>query len=249
MRIRKTLLFNRLILLVIIDFNFITNIASWTIHSKPCLVHTLTLLKNSNSDSSDESPRYRSIAEVVGGLHGGKYQFDGGLSIGYGSLDPSFSGQGSCNEFDTLIEDDENDIPSWVQRMQIPANSSTQDYKELLVPSNSNPMDGMVYSVSITIKNDERTWEKFYAKILCTEDESMVDNVDNVPFYVKPRNGYLAPRGGASNACDESKPYPDSATLRVFHNNNAETLLNNQQWWLVVGTEEEKWYYKLQLGE
>ena len=50
---------------------------------------------------------------------------------------------------------------------------------------------------------------------------SLVELENVVPLVVRPRSGSLAPRGGASNACDASNPYSDSATIqsrsRLFH--------------------------------
>lgn len=65
-------------------------------------------------------------------------------------------------------------------------------------------------------------------------------------FMVKPSSGDLAPRGGASNACDASQPYSDSATLQVIH--NEKQVEHGEDYWLVVGTEEEQRSYRLKLS-
>merc|ERR550539_367683 len=139
-----------------------------------------------------------------------------------------------------------------------PPFAPVKEFETLIVPSNANPMDGMTYSATITIRNDERTWEKFYAKIMIQKREDgedgtrYTDNEQNdqqiFPFNVRPSSGDLAPRGGASNACDEMNPYSDSATIQIIHNpyNNINST-PGCEWWLLVGTEEEKWFYKLKL--
>ena len=210
----------------------------------------LNLSQENSQDERNNTP-YRSIGEVVGGLHGGKYQFDSFANPAAAAYynEQSFGGQGST----TCYEDnnEETERPNWFQQMR-PPSTLGGEVETLTVPSNANPMDGMIYSTTITIKNDERTWEKFYAKIMMQEGETRVDNEQNdqqsFPFYVRPSSGDLAPRGGGSNACDEMNPYSDSATLRIIHNpKNDINSTPGCQWWLLVGTEEEKWFYKVQL--
>ena len=200
------------------------------------------------SSSNDE---YRSISDVVGGLHGGKYQFNDNRGIqSFG--DDVFSGYGSRNS----CNDDEEELvelPNWAIKME-PDESvlAGQEAGIITVPSNSNPMDGMTYSSSVVIQTQERTWEKFYVKIMArrNSDDTFVQLENGCPINVKPRSGSLAPRGGASNACDASKPYYDSATIQVIHDNNVEcSTINIDELWLVAGTEEEKWSYKLILDE
>lgn len=222
--------------------------------------HELLALSLSNNNSDETETEYRSIGEVVGGLHGGKYQFTGGG--GGSSFESSFGGEGSCGENDNNEEESDEEMPNWARKMLPPSTSESSlsllDVETLNIPSNANPMDGMTYSTTISIKNEERTWEKFYAKIIFCQgdgDQCSISDSDSVrkPFYVKPKNGFLAPRGGASNACDASNPYSDSAKLHIIHNSNETVDLPPQgsqgQWWLVAGTEEEKWYYKLALED
>ena len=57
----------------------------------------------------------------------------------------------------------------------------------------------------VRISNPDISWEPFHARI--TEPASGV--------RVAPAAGILAPRGGANNACDPSKPYPDACDLEV----------------------------------
>lgn len=184
-------------------------------------------LSHTSNDYSEDTP-YRSIGEVVGGLHGGKYQFQG---VG----GPEYVLSGPTTNDD--ISREQQELPKWALRMKPNEGTSI-----LEVPSNANRKNGMIRSASVTIVNDERTWEQFHAKIVCTH----ADNKSDL-FIVRPASGDLAPRGGASNACDESQPYSDSATINVIHNEKEQSI-DVAQYWLVVGTEEEQWSYRLRLS-
>eukprot|EP00533_Pseudo-nitzschia_delicatissima_P002819 CAMPEP_0116088122 /NCGR_PEP_ID=MMETSP0327-20121206/5709_1 /TAXON_ID=44447 /ORGANISM="Pseudo-nitzschia delicatissima, Strain B596" /LENGTH=260 /DNA_ID=CAMNT_0003579197 /DNA_START=93 /DNA_END=875 /DNA_ORIENTATION=+ len=217
--------------------------------NKGCVIPTTFALRSSYKENDGrDTQEYRSIAEVVGGLHGGKYQF-GGAAMG-GIPDTPFSGHGGT-ECQTEIAELDEELPNWAKKLA-PTESQTTSPLVLSVPSNSNPMDGMVYFASISIRNQERTWEKFYAKIMAKRPEGFVE-VDcvssSIGLSVAPRSGSLAPRGGASNACDASKPYSDSATIRITQADTNSGESTGDDLWLVVGTEEEKWAYKLHLVE
>lgn len=112
---------------------------------------------NTNNSNNDQTtPEYRSIADVVGGLHGGKYQFGGGVSGGAFS-DDAFSGHGGSDLPAEPQEQNEDDLPNWAKNMVPKPSSPSEAAAPLLrVPSNSNPMDGMVYFASIDISNQER---------------------------------------------------------------------------------------------
>ena len=65
-------------------------------------------------------------------------------------------------------------------------------------------------------------------------------------FQLSSVRGYLAPRGGASNACDESKPYLDSADIRIeFVGDPQQAAVKDEELLLVVGTEAEVWRWQL----
>ena len=254
-------------------------------HRHPRRCYSSSLLLADNGQESE----YRSIAEVVGGLHGGKYQF-GGDSIG--GVSDAFSGHGGgYGEFGAKAKDEAGEIEellNWAKKL-----APDNDAPLLRVPSNANPMDGMVYFASIDIQNQERTWEKFYAKVMTNQDGSMTMSSGGIPttgrggdfaagaaafvevdaavchLSISPRSGSLAPRGGASNACDASDPYSDTATIRVTQttqtqspdgsivppttkSGESESTSDREResdLWLVVGTEEEQWTYKLDLLE
>ena len=215
---------------------------------------------SSTATNNSNSQEYRSIADVVGGLHGGKYQFGGEAGV-TGISDSAFSGHGGAEfqtEFEEIDEEAETEtdhLPNWAKELA-PKEFQTISPLVLSIPSNSNPMDGMVYFASINIQNQERTWEKFHAKIMA-KDESETGFVDisadasfssTSVLSVAPKTGFLAPRGGASNACDASRPYLDTATIRVTQSGDSNSAGSpRDNLWLVVGTEEEQWAYKLDL--
>ena len=196
--------------------------------------------------SSSENEEYRSISDVVGNLHGGKYQFN---HFGGASSSDAFSGRGSRAQ--NIADEDEAivDLPNWAMKMK-PSEAAVANPQLLYIPSNSNPIDGMKYSASVDIQNEEISWEKFHCKLMVMlENGDFTEADESIKSYVqvKPKNGSLAPRGGASNACDRSKPYSDRATIRITHDSSSSFHTVNDEIWLVLGTEEEKWYYKLVL--
>ena len=202
--------------------------------------------------SSNNNDSYRPIGEVVGGLHGGKYQFND-----YGGFDQStfLTGDRLTRPRSGTVESqkdrDPKDTPNWAHQMQ-PSESALVNPEIISVPTNSDPMDGMIYSASIVIQNQERTWEEFYVKLMRKQGNGefiqMESNSLDEVIIAKPRSGSLAPRGGSSNACDEGKPYSDSVQIKVIQSQSSnDAIEGSEELWLVAGTEEEKWYYQLKL--
>ena len=64
-------------------------------------------------------------------------------------------------------------------------------------------------------------------------------------FQLSSVRGHLAPRGGASNACDASKPYLDSADIRIEFVGDPQQAVVKDEQLLVVGTEAEVWRWQL----
>ncbi len=200
--------------------------------------------KNSMLASTNDNESYRSIADVVGGLHGGKYQFGPGSS----SFDqPNFSGTGSRRGINNPDDEEPEEIPNWVTRMKPLDTDDFHNNADIVsVQSNANKMDGMVHATTVVIQNQERTWEPFYAKVMIRQESGDFVEVERgYQLSVKPRFTHLAPRGGASNACDANKPYSDSVELKVFHQGN--NVDSSTDCWLVAGTEEEKHYYRIEI--
>jgi len=86
---------------------------------------------------------------------------------------------------------------------------------------------------SVVLRNRYKTWEPFFVAL----------HPPDGPWAVEPWQGTLAPRGGANNVCDPSKPYADTQTLavRCCGGEVGDEAL------LVVGTEEEQWTYSLRV--
>jgi hypothetical protein len=182
--------------------------------------------------SSQNAEEERSVGDVVQGLHGGKYQFDSptaGMTFAGEQFADALYGTDACSE----EEYDENEpLPNWALRMMPPTAAGVD---ESLVWSTDEVQ-------TVTIVNQERSWERYYA-ILARQDGSKED----APFAIDhSKTGHLAPRGGASNVCDPSKPYSDTAN--IFIRCLDLDRLRDEHWWLLVGTEEEKWYYRLTLN-
>lgn len=214
-------------------------------------IHSNVALRSSPKDTKDENNKaYRSISDVVGGLHGGKYQFGGPAQIpSYGA--DAFGGVGSMDsntEDDLGYEDDQPmDLPNWALKME-PTDTLDGPLKVLSVPSNSNPMDGMTYFASFVIQNQERTWEPFFVKVFLREPDGTFINVrmdQDFPVVARPKSGVLAPRGGSSDRAEiqvmQDKPSTGSTPTTV---DGLEPL---GEVWIVAGTEEEQWSYQLRL--
>jgi hypothetical protein len=247
--------------------NYFKQFTKWNKFEHSCKTHYLycptgynrcyvssTIFKSSNRESShydnneshlQQGQQQQSIGDVVQNLHGGKYQFDYPMA----SSSLSFIGQqfaqsmyatspdGTANE-QYADEDkfDDNDLPMWVQKLgsTIPTNSfETIDF------SNRD-----IGTISLQIQNEERTWERYYAKILnlsTTEDNTYVKlHTTNFFEIVVGQQGMLAPRGGAGGISDIA-----TIILRRLKPTLETTYWNS--FWLAVGTEEKNWYYQLKL--
>ena len=197
------------------------------------------LLRSSNHESSsdqsiDTTSSSTSIGDITQNLHGGKYQFSetqylaGGSLMGQQFAESLYS---SCNDEESLEEEDE--LPKWALRLQQPDAHDGKQLKGALTFNDS------AKSHTITITNDERSWEKYYAYILPSNVEQS--------FRISPLRGHLAPRGGASNACDASKPYSDSAHVTIEFIGDDHDNIAGEEVLLVVGTEAEIWRYQLSI--
>jgi len=222
------------------------NAASFTIFKTRNMFHS--------NDALNMSDEYRPISDIVGNLHGGKYQFNE-----YGNdvfnpyddhtSDPLYSfTKEEEEEEEEQEEDDESQMPKWAIRMKPPHEIVTNPSSYTILNMSSDIDENRI--VKVTISNHERTWEKFYAKIMYqSKTEPNVYTLDTNSFLkLHPKSGCLAPRGGASNACDARNPYSDSVTLELMCIENVSSLPDDYECiWLVVGTEEEKWYYKINM--
>mmetsp|Transcript_9883 Transcript_9883/g.21380 ORF Transcript_9883/g.21380 Transcript_9883/m.21380 type:complete len:290 (-) Transcript_9883:39-908(-) len=213
--------------------------------------------------SSTSTPSSSSIGDVVQNLHGGKYQFSetqylaGGSVVGRQFAESLYS---SCDndDDDDGNGDDEEELPRWAMRLQDPTTISAAELAA---------MDELKFDIehkmhSIVIKNEERSWERYYAFLLPNNHDDNKNNRKGVVsgssgsgdscFRVSSSTGSLAPRGGASNVCDVTKPYSDSAIISIEWNMGiavegvgGDNDRKNNDWLLVVGTEAQVWRYRL----
>lgn len=199
-------------------------------------------LRNSDHESSDNIiiSSSTSIGDITQNLHGGKYQFSetqylaGSSLMGQQFAESLYS---SCNDEAGSVEEDDEVVPKWALKMQHPDEHEGKQLTGVLTFTDCNK----THTISIT--NDERSWEKYFVYVILPSSSSIVEQ----SFQISPPRGHLAPRGGASNACDASKPYSDSAhiTIELLENNNRPLFGGITL--LVVGTEAEIWRYELNI--
>lgn len=198
------------------------------------------LLRNTNQEpSSDQwietTSSSTSIGDITQNLHGGKYQFSetqylaGGSLMGQQFAESLYS---SCDNEDSLMEE-EDELPKWALKLQQPDEHKGKQLAGTLTFNDSTK------SHTVSITNDERSWEKYYVYVL-------PNNTVQQSFQLSSLRGHLAPRGGASNACDASKPYSDSAhiTIELISEDYATNIAGDEVL-LIVGTEAEIWRYRL----
>lgn len=176
----------------------------------------------------------RSISEVVQGLHGGKYQFaEAGVNLqgqqfaeqGYGS-----SGMDTAKEQQAL---ESEDLPRWAERLRDPSLlPSAENAKELSLTRSID--DNNLITVTISIANDERSWERYYAFAVGPLADSL---------HIEPWVGQLAPR------TNKNPKYSNTATVTVVYVGQSDSGSQDivPGTWIVIGTEAEKWFYKLAL--
>eukprot|EP00978_Attheya_sp_CCMP212_P015399 scaffold39755_cov52-Attheya_sp.AAC.10 len=187
----------------------------------------------------------KTVDDYVLNVHGGKYRFDDpsaiGTAIGRDFAESLYSSStSSATEAEELAAASKFEAwPNWAKRMSF-VTSLPSSVEELKVPAFGQ-------DVSVRIKNDYRTWEPYYAKII-----SLTQNVSEVkehecPFEIVSKvHGKLAPAGGASNLCDENDPYSDFKDI-IIRSVPGTQFSQGHKWCLAVGTEETKWYYRLEL--
>jgi hypothetical protein len=228
---------------------------------KPCLVSSTHKQCQWALASSARFPQQpfddsasSSVGDYVQGVHGGKYQFEdagGATFAGRQFAESLYSSDPDEGVMFNGEMEDIDSIPSWAERMGSSAKLGTLDplqkYPVLVVSSSSSPG-------TITITNDERSWEHYYCKLVqVTSDGTIVD--DSVVWChqqpadcavtVSPAKGHLAPRGGSSNLCDPRKPYSDSAQIQIQLKSSEITTGNHHL--LLIGTEAETWPYWIQV--
>lgn len=177
----------------------------------------------------------RSIGDVVSNLHGGKYQFENSYAAGSTRIGQEFAESLYASDDCTDDDDEVDEMPKWALRMMDPLMHLHKPVISTLV------FEDGINEHTISIKNDERSWEKFYAFILPVQPN---EQETSSLFAVQPKTGTLAPRGGASNACDANAPYSDIKTITVRYTIDGSSSSTDERM-LVVGTEAEVWRYLL----
>lgn len=186
--------------------------------------------------STNEECDRRSIGDYVKGVHGGKYQFEettggGGLtSVGSEFAQSLYATSSSCETSvgNNGLIDPTEELPKWAQGL-----------RDVDITDEQLSCDGEIQvGDSIQIRNDERTWETFYAFVLSSSKVGVI-----------PETGSLAPRGGANSVGDKDKPYSDSAILNIVETGEQSGVDNDESncTWLIVGTEEATWKYRIVL--
>eukprot|EP00290_Baffinella_frigidus_P048771 CAMPEP_0180386106 /NCGR_PEP_ID=MMETSP0989-20121125/29480_1 /TAXON_ID=697907 /ORGANISM="non described non described, Strain CCMP2293" /LENGTH=290 /DNA_ID=CAMNT_0022386783 /DNA_START=27 /DNA_END=899 /DNA_ORIENTATION=- len=131
----------------------------------------------------------RQVGDVVGYVHGGKYQFgEGGDSAGK-SLGADYSGASAKQE----PQGKEEPFPRWAEGDFSPGKVNGE--VRLVSPGDM---------AEVRIVNEEISWEPFFVQV-----------VGSSRVFAAPSSGTLAPRGGANNVCDPSKPYADTARVTL----------------------------------
>ena len=182
-----------------------------------------------------DGERYDSLSAAVGGVHGGKYQFGSTSYDGESFASALASATAASSEHDTRDDSDEP-WPAWATALLRPS----QLEEETVI------IDAAVAEACVTISNQLRSWEPWYASFVWPP-EAGSGKLGAPPmaeaFEASPSKGTLAPRGGANNVCDPSKPYSDEAqlTIRWRCGGAPQQLPSSAR--LLVRTEEDQWLF------
>lgn len=165
------------------------------------------------------SSEKRSVSDYMGGHHAGKYDFDSRIS-GVTALNYEksvvFDDAQTTPALDPLPNTQE--VPSWA-------------FRKVSVESTENTIR---LGGQVSIKNEELTWEPFYAAI------GRSDGSACGVMTVAPSSGNLAPRGGRNN-------FSDLCLLRVERRGHQPTQEVSSALYLVVRTETEHWSWRIDL--
>ena len=227
---------------------------SWSIGSAFVLVNTNAFKRSSsvgaynigqgnNTESGDDATSSKSIDDYVLNVHGGKYRFDDPSSIGSAAgqdFAQSLYSSSSTKEEDIAAAEEEqraaadyNRWPNWAKRMVTNKDRIKASIGNMVEVSGSNS------PAVVTIRNQFRTWEPYYARIVRFDDNANDVDIDpaTCPYMISAIHGKLAPYGGIDT-------YSDLASNSV-QTAQREWKEEGEGWFLAVGTEEEHWYYQL----
>uniref|UniRef100_A0A7S4UN97 NADH:ubiquinone oxidoreductase intermediate-associated protein 30 domain-containing protein n=1 Tax=Ditylum brightwellii TaxID=49249 RepID=A0A7S4UN97_9STRA len=205
--------------------------------------------------------RRRSVSDYMGGHHAGKFDFDtrisGVTSLNYEKslIFDDLAGSDGSDGIKILasIEDHDSD-PKWATRNVF---GSSGDSSTVLIEGTINlaENDAVNSGVGVMVKNDEISWEPFYVTIEKLGQRTAIISPSELGLRISPSNGNLAPRGGANNACDESRPYSDRWEIKIsktssnYAKKDYDACLDGSinDLCLVVRTEMDFWIWKISM--
>lgn len=200
-----------------------------------------------DNDSTTAATSSCSIGDVVQGLHGSKYQFQQYPNYeGRQFAESGYSSgkyQGDAVAVQTTMS--QEPLPDWAirwqQNFEVPKEGLGSARKLKVFSANVDS------PITLTIRNDERSWEKFYTFVLMWEEEEGGGKRQSVDasylIRVTPTLGMLAPRGKSGGGGEAGQTFSDTANLQVTA--TIEDPEASGKLWLLVGTEAERWVYKL----
>lgn len=199
--------------------------------------HNNNINSNNNGGGGGEvdgdDVEYRSISDYVGGLHAGKYDFDtrisGVTSLNYEKSqvfdDATRSKQKGQRSILAPYEESEH-FPAWATR-------KLNKYH----PMGTIHFNSDVSQASVTIGNEELSWEPFFAAIEYHWDDQPT-SISSDDVYIVPSNGTLAPRGGVD-------VYSDVWDLVVSRPDDIVRGGGLPNLYLVVRTEMDAWVWNI----
>ena len=189
------------------------------------------------AEANEDGPAARrTVGQVVKGVHGGKYQFSsGGFETFAGNEFASALAASGSTEDRAGADSDEEAWPTWATELLRPRGGAIGEVADDEVVCAPLGPDGRAV---VRITNVYRSWERFY--VSCYADDAADGCAANrgPMFAAAPVSGDLAPRGGANNVCDESRPYLDHVEITVH-------ALRPGAGTILVRTEEEQWVFRL----
>jgi hypothetical protein len=226
-----------------------TDCTIWTVTSTTrfkCINNDDNNQYYNNQFQTQQQQQQRSIGDVVKNLHGGKYQFDN--KSGLGMIGQQFAeSMYACTPDNSMLQHteekvfDDTNLPKWVHRLgsTVPKQiSGTINFSIQDLESSSSQI--------IQIHNEERTWERYYSKIIMSPGSDNINELEwdihyNYFTILVGQQGMLAPRGGVSGISDTA-----TIIVRPVQNFQYESY-QLREYWLIVGTEEANWCYNLRL--
>jgi hypothetical protein len=212
-------------------------------------------LVRENDQDGQEEKQQRSIGDVVQGLHGSKYQFSTASSTSYEGQQFAQSGYTSGNyggdKSSVLTTLQKQPLPDWTIEWQKQFVSSSLPLQQRYIEIDQLP-------TTITIQNDERTWEPFYTFVLLIEQADNNTIMRKIALdasyliHVTPRIGILAPRGkSSSTSTSDVDSFSDTIQLHVEQKQqqvlSSSMSPSSSSLWMLVGTEAEKWIYEINI--